>query len=38
MLPMDQIVTHQLPLEDFMEGLELVASGTKSVKVSLIPR
>jgi threonine dehydrogenase-like Zn-dependent dehydrogenase len=38
MLPMDQIVTHQLPLEDFMEGLELVASGSKSVKVSLIPR
>jgi threonine dehydrogenase-like Zn-dependent dehydrogenase len=37
MLPMDEIVTHQLPLEEFQEGLELVASGTKSVKVSLIP-
>ncbi len=37
MLPMDQIVTHQLPVKDFQEGLELVGSGTKSVKVSLIP-
>ncbi|MGY1591872.1 alcohol dehydrogenase catalytic domain-containing protein [Geodermatophilus sp. SYSU D00708] len=36
-LPMDQIVTHQLPVQDFKEGLDLVASGTKSVKVSLIP-
>ena len=36
-LPMDQIVTHQLPVKDFQEGLELVAAGTKSVKVSLIP-
>ncbi|MGY1704985.1 erythritol/L-threitol dehyrogenase [Geodermatophilus sp. SYSU D00697] len=37
MLPMDQIVTHQLPVQDFKEGLDLVGSGTKSVKVSLIP-
>jgi threonine dehydrogenase-like Zn-dependent dehydrogenase len=37
MLPMDEIVTHQLPVADFQEGLELVGSGTKSVKVSLIP-
>lgn len=36
-LPMDQICTHQLPLEQFQEGLDLVAEGTKSVKVSLIP-
>ena len=36
-LPMDRIVTHQLPLSDFKEGLELVAEGNSSVKVSLIP-
>jgi threonine dehydrogenase-like Zn-dependent dehydrogenase len=36
-LPMDKIVTHQLPLTQFQEGLELVAAGDKSVKVSLIP-
>jgi threonine dehydrogenase-like Zn-dependent dehydrogenase len=36
-LPMDQICTHQLPLEQFQEGLDLVAEGSKSIKVSLIP-
>jgi threonine dehydrogenase-like Zn-dependent dehydrogenase len=36
-LPMDRICTHQLPLERFQEGLELVAEGTKSIKVSLVP-
>ncbi len=36
-LPMDSICTTQLPLADFQEGLDLVADGTKSVKVSLIP-
>lgn len=36
-LPMDKICTHQLPLEEFQRGLALVASGTESVKVSLIP-
>lgn len=36
-LPMDKICTHQLPLSDFQKGLDLVASGTESVKVSLIP-
>ncbi|WP_205862201.1 erythritol/L-threitol dehyrogenase [Planosporangium thailandense] len=36
-LPMDKICTHQLPLSKFQEGLDLVADGTKSVKVSLIP-
>jgi erythritol/L-threitol dehydrogenase len=36
-LPMDRICTHQLPLESFQEGLELVADGSKSIKVSLIP-
>jgi threonine dehydrogenase-like Zn-dependent dehydrogenase len=36
-LPMDKICTHQLPLTEFQKGLDLVASGTESVKVSLIP-
>jgi len=36
-LPMDRICTHQLPLTDFEKGLDLVAGGKESVKVSLIP-
>ncbi len=36
-LPMDDIVTHQLPLADFQAGLDLVADGTSSIKVSLLP-
>lgn len=36
-LPMDEICTHQLPLSEFQRGLDLVASGKESVKVSLIP-
>ncbi len=36
-LPMDDICTHQLPLEEFQKGLDLVASGHESIKVSLIP-
>jgi erythritol/L-threitol dehydrogenase len=36
-LAMDKICTHQLPLTEFQKGLDLVASGTESVKVSLIP-
>jgi erythritol/L-threitol dehydrogenase len=36
-LPMDRICTHQLPLADFQKGLDLVASGKESIKVSLIP-
>ena len=36
-LPMDDIVTHQLPLAQFQDGLGLVADGTASIKVSLIP-
>jgi erythritol/L-threitol dehydrogenase len=35
-LPMDRICSHQLPLTDFQKGLDLVASGKESVKVSLI--
>jgi len=36
-LPMDEICTHQLPLAEFQKGLDLVASGKESIKVSLIP-
>ena len=36
-LPMDRICTHQLPLADFQHGLDLVADGSTSVKVSLFP-
>ena len=36
-LPMADIVTHQLPLAQFQDGLDLVADGTTSIKVALIP-
>ena len=36
-LPMDEICTHQFPLAEFQQGLDMVGSGRESVKVSLIP-
>ncbi len=36
-LPMDRIVTHQLPLATYQQGIDLVAAGTESIKVALIP-
>ncbi len=36
-LPMDRICSHQLPLSEFHDGLDLVADGSKSVKVTLFP-
>jgi threonine dehydrogenase-like Zn-dependent dehydrogenase len=36
-LPMDRICSHQLPLAQFQKGLDLVADGSISMKVSLIP-
>lgn len=36
-LPIADIVTHQLPLERFQEGLDLVGDGSASIKVALIP-
>ncbi|WP_062984868.1 zinc-binding dehydrogenase [Nocardia anaemiae] len=36
-LPLDDICTHQLPIAEFARGLDLVASGKESIKVSLIP-
>jgi threonine dehydrogenase-like Zn-dependent dehydrogenase len=37
LLPMNRIVTHELPLADFQRGIDLVASGRQSVKVTLLP-
>ncbi|MBV6760207.1 alcohol dehydrogenase catalytic domain-containing protein [Rhodococcus opacus] len=36
-LPMDRICSHQLPLDEFQKGLDLVGSGSESVKVTLLP-
>ena len=37
LLPMDSIVTHRLPLDSFQDGIDLVASGDRSIKVTLEP-
>lgn len=37
LLPMDQIITHQLPLAKFGEAIELVEAGARSIKVTLAP-
>ncbi len=37
LLPIDQIVTHQLPLADFAAGFDLVHSADRSIKVALVP-
>jgi threonine dehydrogenase-like Zn-dependent dehydrogenase len=37
LLPMNQIITHQLPLADFQKGIDLVAGGERSIKVTLTP-
>lgn len=37
LLPMDEIVTHRLPLQDFQKGIDMVISGVTSVKVTLEP-
>ena len=36
-LPMDRIVTHNLPLSAFQKGIDLVGSGKESIKVTLTP-
>ncbi|MDH7570116.1 MAG: zinc-binding dehydrogenase, partial [Armatimonadota bacterium] len=36
-VPVDQIVTHQLPLSQFAAGFQLVAAAERSIKVVLIP-
>jgi threonine dehydrogenase-like Zn-dependent dehydrogenase len=37
LLPMDKIITHQMPLSSFHEGMNMVASGKQSIKVTLMP-
>ena len=37
LLPMDEIVTHRLPLADYQKGIDMVVSGLTSVKVTLEP-
>jgi threonine dehydrogenase-like Zn-dependent dehydrogenase len=37
LLPMDRIITHQLPLAKFHDGMAMVASGKQSIKVTLTP-
>jgi threonine dehydrogenase-like Zn-dependent dehydrogenase len=37
LLPMDEIVTHRLPLKDYQSGIDMVVSGLTSVKVTLEP-
>lgn len=37
LLPMDRIVTHRLPLQRFQKGIDLVAEGERSIKVTLEP-
>jgi threonine dehydrogenase-like Zn-dependent dehydrogenase len=37
LLPMEHIVTHQLPLASYQEGLDMVVSGERSIKVTLLP-
>ncbi|WP_019204475.1 erythritol/L-threitol dehyrogenase [Tsukamurella sp. 1534] len=36
-LPMNEICSHQYPLTDFQEGLDMVSRGDESIKVSLLP-
>ncbi|MGI9435969.1 MAG: zinc-binding dehydrogenase [Geminicoccaceae bacterium] len=36
-LPMEDIITHRMTLDQYQEGLDLVASGGSSVKVTLEP-
>lgn len=37
LLPMEHIVTHQMPLAEFQNGIDMVASGERSIKVMLTP-
>ena len=37
LLPMEHIITHQLPLSAFQQGIEAVGSGDTSIKVTLTP-
>ena len=36
-LPLDDIITHQFPLKDYYNGIQMVLNSSKSIKVMLIP-
>ena len=36
-LPVHKIITHKLPLEDYLKGIKMVLSGKDSVKIMLMP-
>jgi len=36
-VPVDEIVTHEFPLERFGEAFELVIAARESIKVTLVP-
>ncbi len=36
-IPTEGVVTHQLPLEQYEEGLEMMKKGDKSLKILLVP-
>jgi threonine dehydrogenase-like Zn-dependent dehydrogenase len=36
-LPMSDIITHKLPIANFLEGIKMVMAGQDSVKIMLIP-
>jgi len=37
LIDVNQIVTHQLPLEEYLDAFEMVQQGTNSIKVQLVP-
>jgi threonine dehydrogenase-like Zn-dependent dehydrogenase len=37
LLPMDKILSHTVPLEEFRQGMKLAADGVNSLKVTLEP-
>jgi len=37
LIEVEHIVTHQLPLEDYLTGFEMVQKGSDSIKVQLVP-
>ena len=37
LIDVSRIVTHQLPLDDYLEGFEMVRKGADSIKVQLVP-
>jgi len=37
LLPVERIITHQLPLAEYQQGFELAGAGTEAIKVVLLP-